>query len=116
MSIGEKLKEWGKEKYGNLTILAQLLDITQPSLSRYINNKTEPGAGILKKLKKLGCNIDWLLSESADLPPPPDTVDRIKELEEENRNLRDYIVKIDLLTQAVKESKEKLKTGKRPFK
>lgn len=61
-TLGERLKKFAVEHYGNSTKLAQEIGMSVQSMSLYINNKREPGAGILLRLEKLGCSIDWLLT------------------------------------------------------
>lgn len=60
MSIGSKLESWGKSKFGNLTGLSKALNMSLSNLSQYVNDKIEPGAKIIKKLRVLGCDINWL--------------------------------------------------------
>jgi transcriptional regulator with XRE-family HTH domain len=108
MTIGEKLRFFAENKFGSISKLAELLGMKPPSLYVYLNNESIPGGEILKKLKDLGCDINWLLSE--DDKSPPDTIQvllhRIKQLEEENQHLRDSISRISLLTQEINKLKK----------
>lgn len=61
-SIGDRLREFGNQHYATLTEFGRAIKMSQPSLSMYLNNKREPGAGILLRLEHLGCSIDWLLT------------------------------------------------------
>lgn len=103
MTIGEKLRFFAENYIGSVAKLAELLDMKPPSLYVYLNNESIPGGDILRKLKDLGCDINWLLSDSPD--PPPETNQllqaRLKQLEEENARLRDSISRICLLAQEV---------------
>jgi transcriptional regulator with XRE-family HTH domain len=115
MSIGEKIRLFAESKGISLAELANLLGMKPQSLQVYISGKSLPGSEILKKLKDLGCDINWLLSEDDKSPPGTDKLleQRIKELEEENQRLRDSIGRISLLTQVIQETK---KGKKRPKK
>lgn len=108
MTIGEKLRFFAENYIGSVSKLAELLDMKPPSLYVYLNNESIPGGDILRKLKDLGCDINWLLSDSPD--PPPETNQllqaRLKELEEENQRLRDSISHILLLAQEVDQQKK----------
>ncbi|MEJ5351946.1 MAG: helix-turn-helix transcriptional regulator [Melioribacteraceae bacterium] len=111
MTIGEKIRFFAENSIGSVAKLAELLGMKPPSLYVYLNNESIPGGDILRKLKDLGCDINWLLSD--DDRPPPETIyeKRIKELEEEIRILRDRISQIALLTQEVEKAKKiKLKS------
>jgi len=91
MGFPEKLRIFAK-KFGSVTSLADALGISQPSLSRYLSGEVKPGLDFLMKLKKLGCDINWLLSEEEESNPPPETLsvllNRLQELEQENEKLR----------------------------
>lgn len=41
-----------------------------PNLQKYMNNEREPGIGILQKLQRLGCSIDWLISGEGAMQLP----------------------------------------------
>ena len=107
--ISEKLREFGIKKFGSVKTFAEALGMKPPTLQVYLRGISEPGANILRKLKNLGCDINWLLSEEevkpaavAEWHPPyADYKDKIKELEKENRNLRDQLSRIVSLAQAL---------------
>jgi len=115
MNFGEKLKLFAIEKFGSLTNLANILGMSIGHLSQYVNGVNKPGMDFFAKLKDVGCDINWLLSEDDKPPPETDKLlkERIKELEEENQRLRDSIGSISLLTQVIKESKKGKKRPKR---
>lgn len=108
MTIGEKLRFFAENYIGSVAKLAELLDMKPPSLYVYLNNESIPGGDILRKLKDLGCDINWLLSD--DDKPPPETLEllhaRLKQLEEENARLRDSIGRIFLLAQEIEKQKK----------
>lgn len=108
MNIGEKLRFFAENYIGSVKKLAELLGMKPPSLYVYLNNESIPGGDILRKLKDLGCDINWLLSDSPD--PPPETNQllqaRLKELEEENARLRDSISRMVLLAKEIGQQKK----------
>jgi transcriptional regulator with XRE-family HTH domain len=67
MKIGDKIRYFGESKFGNVTSLAFAMGMKPPSLHKYMNGEREPGAGILKKLLILGCDMNWLLDEGYDM-------------------------------------------------
>ena len=116
MTIAQKLEAFAINKFGNIKALAMALGTKPASFYKYLGDspRSEPGAKILKKLKAVGCDINWLLSEDeAELNDtgPPD-VDKLQlkaendRLEEENRLLRGKLSQITLLTQAVEMKKK----------
>lgn len=68
MGFGAKIKQFAEEKYhkkhGAIADLARDLGITSQNLSRYVKETTTPGADFFVKMKNLGCDINWLLSDS----------------------------------------------------
>lgn len=108
MNFGEKLKLFALEKFGSLTNLAIALGMSIGHLSQYVNGVNKPGMDFLAKLKALGCDLNWLLSDSPDQPPETNQLlqARLKELEEENARLRDSISRFCLLAQEVARQKK----------
>lgn len=111
MSLGQKIKEFILKNFSSIQEFADFIGIKSEQLYPYFSDKVVPSATFLAKLKDLGCDINWLLSE--DDKPPPETDEllkqRIKELEEENQRLRDSISQIALLTQVIETKKKKKK-------
>lgn len=64
MSIGEKLRYFGNEQFGNITKFANALGVKPPSLYAYLKNESVPGGELLQKLLILGCDINWLLDNN----------------------------------------------------
>lgn len=62
MSIGERIKEFAKERYGSIKNLAIALDIKQPRLSQVVTGVNLPGPKILVPLAKLGADINYILT------------------------------------------------------
>lgn len=129
MTIGQKLELFIKENFKSVAGFAKKIGVERTHLYPYLNDKNVPGGDLLKKFAKEGCDINWLLSDDepvmdsmvvrANSPPinidrdRPDAEDRIKELEEENRLLRDSIDRICEAAQAIKSEKAKYR---KPFK
>lgn len=111
MDFVEKLRIFA-ENFGSISALAEALGIAQPSLSRYLSGEVKPGLDFIMKLKDLGCDINWLLTDDDKPPPPTIYENRIKELEQEISLLRDSISNLYLLAQEVEQQKK----GKRKLK
>jgi len=93
MNTGEKLRFFAEQKFGQLSKLADALDMSASSLQKYLNNEREPGFGILRKLKNLDCDIDWLLSEESVVKET--TIEyTASKLREENEALKKTLNKI----------------------
>jgi len=65
--ISNRLRIFAKRKYGTLKNLADAMDISPQQLQQYVGAKREPGAKILSKLLKAGCDINWLLGGSESI-------------------------------------------------
>lgn len=61
-TIGDRLKEFARAKYGSLAGLARAMEVQSQSLTPYLNNKTTPGSVFQGKLRDLGCDIEWLMT------------------------------------------------------
>ena len=64
MDLGSKIKEFGLSKFKTLGEFADALGVKKESLSRYINNKVEPKAGLFIKLAEQGCNLTEMLTDA----------------------------------------------------
>ena len=117
MPIGEKLKEFGKKKFGNITKFAKALGMQPSNLYDYINNKSKPGSEFLIKLKEMGCDLNWLLTDKDKgqaIIKEPSVDYKIKELEEENKRLEEENERLrksieNTIHNLIKESKIKKK-------
>lgn len=68
MTLGEKIREFAIAKYGQkgaISKLAVACDVTPATLQQYLSDRSAPGTPLLKKLFKLGCDLNWLLDDSA---------------------------------------------------
>jgi len=103
--IAVRLRAFGESKFGRIKDFARALDMEPSSLqSAYLNGRSVPGPELLVKLSEMGCDIIWLLTgrqTNSHSPPEIDVPNKIKQLEEENRLLRDKISRISFLSQAV---------------
>lgn len=101
MNIGDKIRVFAENKGITLAQLAELLGMKPQSLQVYVSGKSNPGSEILMKLKNLGCDINWLLSE--DDKPPPETIELLKEenqkLKHQNEKLREAVSRLVALAQ-----------------
>ena len=96
-TFGEKLKSFCDSRYnGNVADFAEELGINRTELYRYFKDIVVPKADFLMKLKKVGCDMNWLLSED-DGPPvvkEPNLEYKNKKLEEEKAELQQEIEKL----------------------
>jgi SOS-response transcriptional repressor LexA len=60
--IGQRLRDWGVEKYGSVDAFAKALEMPPNSLSRYFGGSVRLGADTLEKLAHLECDTNWLLT------------------------------------------------------
>ncbi len=61
-TIGARLKSFAKEKFGTLSKMAQAMGISQATLSQYTTNRYSPGVQMQKRLREVGCDIEWLMT------------------------------------------------------
>jgi len=87
--IGERIRIFAKRKYNTLKGLATVLEISPQQLQQYITNNREPGAKILFRFLKAGCDINWLLGSSESIESY-----KIYKLESEVRELQSKLSKI----------------------
>ncbi|MBL8000308.1 MAG: helix-turn-helix domain-containing protein, partial [Candidatus Kapabacteria bacterium] len=75
-TVGERLSYWGKINYPRAKDFATALEIPASALSAYYNNNRKPGTMMQAKLRKLGCNIEWLMTGEGEMnsTPPAATV------------------------------------------
>ena len=92
--IGERIRLFAKRKYGTLKKLAEAMTISPQQLQQYISGKREPGARILVKLVRLGCDINWLLGGRESIESY-----KIYKLENELRRLQNNFSQIASLVQ-----------------
>ncbi len=70
-NVGERLREWRKKSKMKLLELAEVIQISQGSLSDLENNKSLPSANTLASLHtQTDLNIVWLLTETGKMRRP----------------------------------------------
>lgn len=91
MGLGEKLKEFGLRKFGSVSGFAEALKIKREQLYPYFTNDVSPGSDFLRKIKAMGCDINWLLSDEEGPPiiKEPSESYKIEQLEKENAELKE---------------------------
>lgn len=66
MSIHERLDEFARSKYGDergyKAKLSKELEISSSQVSQYLSGARIPGSKIQKRLRNIGCDIEWLIS------------------------------------------------------
>lgn len=60
--IGKNLREFANDNFGSISELAKKLQIKPQSLQKYLTGDRLPGAEMIIKLIKLGCDANWLLT------------------------------------------------------
>lgn len=110
MTIGQKIRYFAERNLGGVTKLAEAFEVKLPTLYPYLNDKSLPGAQMLIKLHKLGCDINWLLSDDDDAIVKDSKIayynmDRIKSLEQEVKELRRAINQIKTIINQLGEQK-----------
>jgi len=60
--IGERLRQFGANKFSHRTEFAHFLGMSYESLTNYINGQALPGNTMQDRLRKLGCDIEWLMT------------------------------------------------------
>ena len=86
MSIGYRLEQFAKQKFGSVTALNKNInELTghKTSIYKYIKNERMPGATLLIPLAQLGCNINWLLTSEGEMLFQDIPKETAKELEYE---------------------------------
>ena len=77
--IGLRLREFGESKFDKVKDFAEALEMAPSSLqASYLSGRNAPGAPMIAKLIKLGCDIEWLL-----LGEKKDSVKEIEKIREE---------------------------------
>lgn len=92
--VAQKLREFIDSNFDKIKDFTDKLGMSQAAFqSSYLNGRSLPGAEILAKLAKMGCDINWLLSD--DISPPltmheqsvPYNDNKVKILEQEKQTL-----------------------------
>lgn len=97
MDFGEKLKEFAIKNFGGIKQLADNLGMADTALHRYINGSVSPSKDFFIKMRKLGCDLNWLLGEeinSSCSSIAPTIYNELDKLRKENKNLTNLLKKI----------------------
>lgn len=105
-TIGERLRQFAKDKFGTIRKLAELLEMSEENLSQYTRDKSKPGANILLKLNELGCDLNWLITGKEGNSAKEmfnTTFDYLQKIEGENRELRKKVAKYEKVVKIIKD-------------
>jgi transcriptional regulator with XRE-family HTH domain len=65
MTIGQRLRKFGLERYGSIKEFAKAMQMSPPGLQQYLADKREPGTPVLQRLIRVGCDVEWLMTGKA---------------------------------------------------
>ena len=98
MQIGEKIRLFGEQNFKRIKDFAEALDMPPSSLQIYMRGESGPGPKMLARLRKLGCDLNWLFDDEETAPPAISPIlMQLEELKKENKELRNKIEQIDKL-------------------
>jgi transcriptional regulator with XRE-family HTH domain len=60
--IGQRLRQWSATQFPSLAAFARALGWIPQNLTPYLNGTILPGNALQAKLRKLGCDIEWLMT------------------------------------------------------
>lgn len=60
MNFELKLKYWIVKNVNTMSVFSDELGISRTNISRYLNGIRKPGYRFFKKIKKMGCDLNWL--------------------------------------------------------
>lgn len=66
---GERLREFARRCYRSVAELEREMEVGKV-LGQYVRGPSEPGFGLLQRLYRAGCNINWLLSGEGSMYAP----------------------------------------------
>lgn len=107
MRFGEKLRIWLLLEFGTISKAAEIFEMKQGDLSRYVTGKREPGYKFFVKIAKYKAPLHWMLTETDEEIIMEDyskeMIEKLtKELLQKNKKLVYYQEKLE-------ENKEQLK-------
>lgn len=105
IEIGHRLREFALKRFGRIKDLSDYLGMAQGGFTdTYLNGRSLPGAKIISKLIKLGCDIDWLLHGTQKNNAISEKTENswslqieVKKLQEENQELKEKLINIENL-------------------
>lgn len=98
MKFEEKLRQFLVGRYQHAGQAFEDLGISRVQLSIYLNGRGKPGFEVLRKLSKMGCDLNWLLNDEAE---EPEAIE-IKEEPEEKKSDRIIMKLVDIIHELVK--------------
>lgn len=61
-TIGDRIKQFAKDKYGSVSALTREMGIGVASLADYIAGRSKPGHEMQDKLRAAGADIEWIMT------------------------------------------------------
>lgn len=114
-NLHERLKEFAKQ-VGSAARLADLLDMSPQSLTKYTSGRSKPGFDIISKLYYLGCNIHWLVSgEGTMLRKNAPVITNIEEKKEE-LTIEERMERLEKAVFALTKDKDKKTSSRRALR
>lgn len=81
-----KLKYWILKNFNTISAFSDELGISQTNISRYLNGTRKPGYRFFKKIKKMGCDLNWLFEDE-----PKESKSLFKKIKDNNSLLLIFI-------------------------
>jgi SOS-response transcriptional repressor LexA len=91
--VGKRLKQFATFHFESLKKMAEKMGVSPTSLTPYTKGKYLPGQVMIERLRKVGCDIDWLMSRKVTPEEKPTAATR-KRKKGEFRNLQAMDVKL----------------------
>jgi transcriptional regulator with XRE-family HTH domain len=67
-SVARRLREEGLKKYNTMAQFATALELMPESLDNYLNGKIRPGIILQRRLREVGCNLDYIMTGKTSEP------------------------------------------------
>ena len=64
IEVSKRLREFAESHYSSITDFANALEMMPQTLNLYLSGRSLPGNNLQKKLRALGCDIEWLMTGS----------------------------------------------------
>lgn len=108
-TIGDRLEQFAKIKFGSKVELAKALGMTPQALTAYYQNRTKPGLVIQNKLREVGCDIEWLITgkESSQSGIISNSTDLVKIIDEQETLIYRLTNEVKMLREEVGEYRSK---------
>ena len=68
--IAARLRHFGEERYRSMAEFARALAMRPQALHSYLSGRSKPGPSIQKKLRSVGCDVEWLMTGRKSESPP----------------------------------------------